>query len=146
MKLLYVGALLVFAFMGCSERVPQSKFVSIDQNVTFDSEKSQKLRNRFIAYWDARSRHEFDKSYEFELPYIRFLKDEDTYKSELSVTFKGYETVMTKLEFDDKAQSRATVYRKYIKDDVELRMKTRWYYVNGRWYRAYDFSLFPKSR
>lgn len=146
MKTLFGSLLLIVLLTACSERVPESKYVSIDQNVTFDTKNAKELRNRFITYWDLRSRHLFEKSYRYELPYIRFLKNEETYNSELSVTFKDFKIIMKKVVFDNPEQTRATVYREYIKDDVLLHQKTRWYLVNGTWYRKYDFSLFPDSR
>jgi hypothetical protein len=137
---------IVVLMTACSDKAPTSDYVSIDQNITFQTKNAKELRNRFISYWDLRSRHQFDQSYGYELPYIRFLKNEEIYKSELAVTFKGFHTVMTKLHFDDAEQTRATIYRDYVKDDVKLHLKSRWYLVNGTWYRKYDFSLFPASR
>ncbi len=147
MKSLLGSMVLVLILLtACSDKIPKSEYVSIDQNITLNTKNAQELRNRFITYWDMRSRHLFDQSYSYELPYIRFLKNVEIYKSELSVTFRGFKTVMTKLQFDDAGQTRATIYRDYIKDDVQLHQKSRWYLVNGTWYRKYDFSLFPASR
>lgn len=139
-----VAVLSILLLSGCSDGPVESKYVSIDQNISFDTKKAEHLRDRFIAYWDARSTHAFDKSYAYELPYIRFLKNAETYKSELSVTFNDFNIMMSHIDFDDAAQDRATVYRTYKKGEVELRQKTRWYYVNEEWYRKYDFSLFPE--
>lgn len=141
--LIFVGA--AFLFLGCSDRLSKSKYVSVDENVSLETESLRALRNRFVEYWDARSLHEFDKTYMYEMPYQRFLKPFDVYSGELSVTFNEYNTVLKAIRFENEEKDTATVFREYIKDDVVLHQKTVWYLVNGTWYRKYAFSLFPQN-
>lgn len=136
---------LVYLLLGCSDRVSKSKYVTVDENVSMETQSERALRNRFVEYWDARSLHDFDKTYTYEMPYQRFLKPFEVYSGELSVTFSEYNTVLKAIRFENEARDTATVFREYIKDDVILHQKTAWYLVNGTWYRKYAFSLFPQN-
>lgn len=38
------------------------------------------LRNRFVDYWSYRANKEFYKTYNFELPYLKYLYSKDSYE------------------------------------------------------------------
>ncbi len=138
-----VGILLCLMMISCSDKQASSQYVSIDENLTLQSKKDRALANRFIEYWDARSTHQFDKSYKYELPYDRYLKDIKQYRAELAVTLENYHVKMDKIEYLDADKRVALVYRTYTREKVLLKIKSKWIFVNGTWYRKYDFSLFP---
>ena len=145
MKKMIVLIMVSMLFLGCSPKEKHYKYASIDQNLTLADENIKELAMRFMQYWDAVSRHDFNTSYQMELPYIQFVKPYDDYTTEGNAQFEHFYVTLKKVECLDGNCTTALLQREYRFKKKILSFKSKWIKVNGTWYHRYDFSLFPQG-
>ena len=144
-RLLFLGIVgIALIFGGCGEKLEKYKFSSIDANVSLSTDEEIGLANRFLKYWDARSRKDFETSYQMELPYNRYLKTYNMYEAEGQSIFENFHTVLLSVRFDKDEKNIAWIQRKYIHKDTVLLLNSKWINVHGTWYHKYTFSVFPE--
>ncbi len=144
-RIFYALLPIVLLFLSaCSEKIETYKYAVIDQNVTISGKKEVQLANRFMQYWDARSRHDFSSSYTYELPYTQFIKNKNVYISEGKSTYQNYKVILKNINYDEKNNDIVWLQRQYIHDKTILMLKSKWIYINDTWYHKYTFSVFPE--
>jgi len=145
MNRLVLLILLVVLFVGCSVKLPSSQYASIEKNRnSLNDHKKLLLAKRFIEYWDARIKGDTAKSWQYELPYMRYISTYENYKP-MARGYYGKKVVLMRVEPQNKDQ--AIVLRKvYITPDRYVVKKDQWFYVKDNWYhKFYQAILPPKS-
>lgn len=137
---------VLFIMSGCNEKPKHYQYADADQNLSVGSKEESALLDRVLAYYDARSTHDFKSSYKMELPYNRFLKTFERYDAESNSLYKGFHTTIDRIELSKKDPRIAWIFREYKYDDKKLYMRSKWILVNGKWYHKYDFSVFPQTK
>jgi len=145
MKLIKISIafLMILLIGGCGIKIPHSKNVAYDQNLS-SNKKAKLLVKRFVEYWDARVRGDAKKSWEYELPYQKYLTDFQTYRKLLT----GYEKsqiVLKRIIFQN--NNKALIEREvFIGHKEKVNKKDKWYYVKDNWYhKFYQSALPPKT-
>ncbi len=145
MKLTFIISFLaVVIFIGCSEKINENDYASIEKDFAYENQDS-KLLQRVLDYWYLRSTHEFKKSYKYELPYQIYLKKFDNYADESASTYRKFHTSILKIEYQHN-NSIAIVYRKYKYKNTVLNQKSKWIKLENEWYHKYDYTVFPEGR
>ena len=131
---------IIFLISGCSLKIPNSPNVSYNNHVKLDKRKTKLLVKRFIEYWDSRIKGDAKRSWEYELPYQRYLTPFDDYRRLLS----GY--AHTKIELADihfLDPDTAIITRKVHTKRKTYQRKDRWIYVKDNWYHKFYQSVLP---
>jgi hypothetical protein len=120
-------------------------YVSMDNNITVSKDivKYEELKRRFSEYWEAASLNDFNTTYEYELPYLNFLKSLDWYIDFKQGSKKHYKvlTLDVKTEFGD--SDIAIITMKVELNNFTRKIADKWVLVNGIWYHYYSQSLLP---
>ena len=147
----YVAALTFFSIIiltGCSEK-HDFKYAYIDDNLTIVNEENitpdtiEALKMRNLEYWEYSSAANYEKSFEYELPYLKFLHHKDWYVGFHESDKKKYRLTIVKIEFDDKESYLAHVVARLEYKDKLIELRHKWYNINGNWYHKYSPSYIP---
>jgi len=136
---------VVLFFSACTDRNVHYQYAALDQNLSLEDENIEALSRAFLEYWDAVSRHDFNLSYRYELPYIRFLKPFEEYKAESNVLLKHFHVTMKSYECEDNGCRVVEVTREFRVGKKRRLFRSKWIRLDGKWYHKYDFSLFPTA-
>lgn len=141
MKHILVLLSTFFFFTGC---VSSYQYASVSPTFKTESTALESLKERNLLFWEYFSNKEFDKSYELELPHLRFQKSLAWYKGFYEPNRKGYK--ITLISIDPIDEYRAIVKNLY-EDSEENRfvMEDRWVLVNEKWYHYFEFSKLPSA-
>lgn len=131
---------LLFTFSGCE---PKYQFASLDENLSFKSSEERSLSKRHLAYWELMSQKKFTETYDFELPYQRYIYGEEWYHKFFEGNNKEYKIIFKALEWLD--EHSAVVHTEYIRQKNRHTFKDKWFYVNGKWYHMFPTSKLPKA-
>ena len=137
--------LVITLMLGCSREEINYQYVSIDEKVRQSSnfEKNRELVKRFSEYWEATSLKDFETAYNYELPYLNFLKSLDWYLEFKTVSKKNFKTTMLSLT-EDKDDKDIVHVRLNIKSKkVDANVTEKWININGTWYHNYSQSILP---
>lgn len=141
---LIIAVLSILVFLGgCSRDIPQYEDAHVDTNVTLKTDREIRLATRFVEYWHLRSQHEFEKSFEYELPSYRFLNKYKQYEMESRSMNRDFTSTLKSFTFDPNEADVATIVREYQKNTFVSQKQETWMYVNGEWFHKYYFSVFP---
>lgn len=136
------GSLLL---IGCSIKLPSSKYVLIKNKKILTNKKENLLAKRFIEYWDARIKGNTAKSWQYELPYMRYIMPYGTYKS-MAKGYYGNKVILIQLE--PKRNNEIIIIRKvFINPKHFVIKKDKWFYIKDNWYhKFYQAVLPPQSK
>jgi len=145
--ILYFATL--FLFLGCSARneLLQSKHIQIknvyvEKHISQNEILHQKLIQRFKEYWHYRQNGDYKKSYEYELPYQRYLIPFIKYKSLAAGSYVGDKTILKGIQLDKKSGAAILQRRVYFGNFYKDK-KDKWIFVNGQWYHKFYQSILP---
>lgn len=116
----------------------------VDKNVTLKDNTEKALAERFMLYQHLRSAHQFEKTYEMELPYYRYLIDYRFYEKESKTTNHDFNSTLTSIRYRPGIKEIAKIDFLYQKNKFKSIEHQRWILVNGAWYHSYSFSPFPE--
>ncbi len=136
-----VVTIALFLLNGCSEK-PQERYenVTIKEQKSF-SKKEQDLVKRFSAYWHYRLKNQLDKSYQYELPYQRYLISVDDYKSQIDSYGEGTKVELASISY---ISPNIVAVKRLIKTPKrKYTLKDKWVYVNGTWYHKFFQNILP---
>jgi hypothetical protein len=130
----------LFFFSGCVSY----KYASVSPTFKTEDAKLKSLKERNLLFWEYFSSKEFDKSYELELPHLRFQKSLNWYKAFHEPNRKGYKITLMSIETLD--EHRAIVKNLYTdNEENSFTMEDRWVFVGGKWYHFFEFSKLPSA-
>lgn len=138
MKYFLVLLTTLFFFSGCVSY----KYASVSPVFKAEDGKAESLKERNLLFWEYFSNKEFDKSYELELPHLRFQKSLIWYQAFYAPNRKNYKITLMDIETID--EHRAIVKNLY-EDNAgnSFTMEDRWVFVDGKWYHFFEFSKLP---
>ena len=148
---LYTASLAIFFLLllaGCSEK-RDFKYAYIDENITIVNgenstpEMIEALKLRNLEYWEYSSMADYDKAFEYELPYLKFLHHKDWYADFHESDTKNYEITIFEIKFDEEEPYVAHVAMMLKYKDRLIELRHRWYDINGKWYHRYSPSYIP---
>ena len=137
--IIYIGILFLG---GCASILPSFENVSYNKNLLdLRDERAFKLTKRFLEYWHARAQGDYEKSWQYELPYQRYFLSFEKYRS-LASGYKGSVIELKKIDFI--APDEAIVERKvFFSDKKGVVKKDKWYEIDGKWYHKFYQSILP---
>ena len=140
MKHVLVLLSALFFFSGCVSY----QYASVSPTFKAKDTKSESLKEQNLLFWEYFSNKEFDKSYELELPHLRFQKSLSWYKTFNEPNRKGYKITLMDIETLD--EHRAVVKNLYEDNEGNsFTMEDRWVYVGEKWYHFFEFSKLPSA-
>lgn len=142
MKKTALLSFIVLLFAACA---PSSyKYSSIDPSFTTEDKSLKELSFAHKIYWEYYSAKEFDKTYQMELPHLRFQKSLDWYKNFFEPNRKGYKiTLLSINKIDD---DRAIITHRYEDEEENtLIIEDRWVLIGGKWRHYFEFSKLPSA-
>ena len=145
--ILYLATL--FFFLGCSVKHEllqsthiQIKDVYVERHISQNEPLYRKLIQRFKEYWHYRQKGDYKKSYEYELPYQRYLMPFIKYKPLAAGSYVGNKTILKDM-YLDKKNGIAILQRRVYFDNSYKDKKDKWIFVNGQWYHKFYQSILP---
>lgn len=139
MKKLVLFFMVFFLFSGCLTKQPSTPNVTMEYK-GIKNKKTKKLIDSFREYWQMRVEGNYKKSYQFELPYQRYIIDYEKYRKMLGLYAKN-KVILVDIVYPHK--DIAIVTRKMQgRKKVQLK-KDKWIYVNGKWYHKFFQTIFP---
>jgi len=144
--------ILVFAllFLGCEKREAHtasscSNFQYAHKDGNFSQNISKELTElscSHLQYWEYRSKKEFEKSYNYELPYQRFIYSNDWYKRFHSPDEGNFSILQ--VEIIQKSPEFAEIKtKKILKDGYSYTFLDKWYRVGNKWYHKMKTTYLP---
>jgi hypothetical protein len=131
---------ILFFFSGCVSY----KYASVSPTFKTENAKLKSLKERNLLFWEYFSNKEFDKSYELELPHLRFQKSLAWYKTFFEPNRKGYKITLMTIEAID--EHRAIVKNLYEDNEGNsFTIEDKWVYVSEKWYHFFEFSKLPST-
>jgi hypothetical protein len=112
-----------------------------DNNLSIPSDSYNKLSRRHLEYWDAMSHKDFKKTYTFELPYVRYIKDFEWYDRFNSPNQSGFVIVQYAIEKIDAHRVRVKARKEY--EGKVYFFNDIWILVNNTWYHKTKTSRLP---
>jgi hypothetical protein len=99
------------------------------------------LKNKFIQYWSLRAEKKFDKTYKFEMPYLRYLYSKDWYEDFFSTAPKIRKISIKKIDCKNNICRIGIVL--YTKRNY-IYIFDKWIKVDNVWYHRFNDRLLPK--
>ena len=141
----FLAFVLIVVFQsGCERKIAHYEQTSIESNLTLKNDKERLLAETFVEYWHLRNKREFKESYQYELPYFRYITSYEQYKPQVGAYNFDFQTRLIGIEYPHHRDDVVTVKRSYRKNDFHSVEKETWVYVNGKWYHDFQFSPFPE--
>ncbi len=101
------------------------------------------LKEKFISYWQARANKEFYKTFNYEMPYLRYLYSKDWYEDFFSSSPR-FKSIYVK-NFECKGNIcffTLLLKPKYSKDTIFY--KDKWVKVDNTYYHRFNDLLLPR--
>lgn len=136
---LFISA--IFVFSGCEKKYD---YISKDVNLTIKDDKTEELVERSMDYWEAMSKGEYDRTYDYELPYLNFLKDRSWYIEFKTGSRTQYTVNLKRVTYDARDEDIAKITTFVDLGHTSYTFEDPWYNINGTWYHFYEQSLLPK--
>jgi hypothetical protein len=139
-----VGATIVVFlafFAGCAPKTATYNDVLVTLPKENLSLKERRLVRRFQEYWHYRLNGDLKKTYEYELPYQRFLLSYKEYKGLLDGYGKRARVELVSISFLH--PDVAVIKRKIVTRKRTFEGKDKWLRVNGEWYHKFFQNILP---
>jgi hypothetical protein len=133
----FLVMLLVF-LSGCEKKYD---YAVVDDNVTLQTEEQEKLAETFLEYWDAFSKKDFDKSYQYEMQYMQYLHSLPWYKEFFEGNRKNYSVSFTQVSVHDE---KAMIKIKMQFEKSTVVREDIWYKVSDEWRHIFRDSILPE--
>jgi hypothetical protein len=126
----YIFFLFTFNFLFALEII-FPKNISIDNN----------LKSRFIQYWNFRGNLIFSKSYNFEMPYLKYLYTKTWYKN----FFKNAPKIkkISIINIDCKNQICKINFNAKIRKIGYIYYSDKWIKIDNTWYHRFNDNPLP---
>jgi hypothetical protein len=131
---------IILFITGCTPEI-QNVTVDFDLNKTTQLEK--KLIQRYKTYWYYFSNNDWDKTYDFELPYQRFFFPIERYKHHFTTAKKDFNIKL--ISINRKNINISYLKSEFIKDKLKYQFDDKWVNVNGTWYHKFHSNTFELS-
>lgn len=142
MKHLFLSLATLLVLSGCGISY---QYASFDPNLKIENDLSSSLKEKNVRYWEYSSKKEFDKTYEMELPHLRFQKSLEWYKSFNAGNRQGYKVTLLSINVID--DTRAITQNRYEDDEGNSHVfEDRWVFVENEWYHYFEFSKLPGTQ
>ena len=136
----FLISLITILFFGCATKI---------ENVTVKPEAVQstniialeELIKRYRHYWHYFSKNDWEKTYEYELPYQKFFFPYSRYLRFYSTAKKGFKVTLLKIK--KKNDDIVYIKSRYQDKKTSYRFDDKWVRVNGVWYHKFYNSTFP---
>jgi hypothetical protein len=141
--LIFIGISLFI--LGCESKQKNYRYVEIDNNVSIEGNVTdlQQFKRRFSEFWEASAVVDFDTTYQYELPYLNFLKDLPWYLNFQSGAKERYMTTIINVKADPRHNDIVYVRQNHKSTLLDVNITEKWIYINGTWYHSYRQSLLP---
>jgi len=103
--------------------------------------KEKKLLRRFSLYWLYRIQGELDKSFEYELPYQKYIDGIKSYKSKIESLNSRTLTILKDIIYP--YPNVAIIERELRLGNRVFKKKDKWIYIDGEWYHKYYQNILP---
>ncbi len=143
-ELRYVGIILAFILFivglnSCSkEPVPKSELVTWTEEAK--ESVPQDLKGRFVRYWEARSKLDWDETYNIEAPHERWLYTRQSYEKRHRLAGKPEKVVVKRMIIHDKdaveLELELTLEDARTMEVETFTPKDYWVRVSGVWYHV----------
>jgi len=120
------------------------KYAFVSPEFKTQDAKLLSLQEQNLLFWELFSNKEFDKSYELELPHLRFQKSLAWYQEFNESYRKGYKVTLMSIETLDEHRAIVKNFHEYTEGN-RLIMEDRWVFVDGKWYHFFEFSKLPST-
>jgi hypothetical protein len=99
------------------------------------------LKSRFIKYWQNRANKYFFKTYDLEMPYLRYLYSKEWYEDYFSLAPRIKKISIKKIDCKDNI-CYIHMLLKINKNNVYY--KDKWVKVDGIWYHRFNDNPLPR--
>lgn len=139
LKISICTSFFIFFLGGCASSY---HFSSKNPSLLVENESVKALSEKDLAYWEHVSKKEFDVSYAYELPHLRYLKPLEWYKNFHAPNRQYFTMEQYAITFVD--SHRAIIKHRYNdKDGNHLELEDRWVLVGNEWFHYFEFSKLP---
>lgn len=131
------------SFFGCESKYTN---VSLDQNISIDENVTlvSNLEERYLQYWEAFSKGEYEKSYAYELPYLNYLKSLQWYKEFHRTRRTDYKVKLLSIDIADNDSNIAYLKSEFISPRNTITLLDKWIKVENSWYHYYKQTILPE--
>jgi sarcosine oxidase delta subunit len=133
--LLYI--LVISAIFGCDAK--KESVVTLSADLSIDDD----LLERYGEYWTYMSKNDYDRSYEYELPYLNFLKSKEWYKEFQYGGKIDFKVKILSISEDKDDKDVVFVRANYRGKYLDSNITEKWINIKGTWYHYYSQSLLP---
>lgn len=139
LKISILTSFFIFFLGGCASSY---QFASKTPSLQLKDESLKALSARDLTYWEHFSQKEFDASYAYELPHLRYLKPLEWYKNFNAPNKQHYTMEQYDITLVD---AHRAIVKHYYKDKEgnHLEMEDRWVLVQNEWFHYFEFSKLP---
>jgi len=153
MKNVLFFGIWILLFAGCSlhnqtfSTFKQFNDVNVSDSLEITDKKTSLLVKSFLTYWHARQNGDTNTSYQYELPYQRYITPYNKYKKLVSGLYYGKRTELKNITFSHN-QNIAIIDRNvYLQNNFSYPKKDKWIFFKNRWYhKFYQTVLPPKTK
>lgn len=143
---LYVGLLLVvivavFGIVFYDKFNKEYKYaISLPK---YEKELDPDLVKSFKEYWELFEKGEYDETYEYELPYQKFLHSKKWYKNFMLGSKKHLKFAISKIKIDPENKNIVYIYIKFHNKYKKFTQRDKWIKVDGIWYHKFIDTILP---
>jgi len=113
-----------------------------DPSVSIYDANTKALSQRHMEFWELFAQKHLDKTYDMELPHLRFEKSLEWYREFNAGNEKNY--TITQLSFETVDKNRMIVRSRFQnKEGTSYVFPDYWVLVEGKWYHFFEFSKLP---
>lgn len=140
MRSLFALLIVSLFITGCNEK---PKYAKEDINLVLVDSDSKVLLKRALEYWNLHSQKKFEQSYQFEMPYQRYIYSLEQYQNFNAPNYKEYTIIIEKISIHG---SEATLNLKYRLDKRRFSFKDKWIKIKDKWYHQMKTKKLPVSK
>jgi len=134
------GMSILLFFLGCSSKLPVYKETSVERTA-ISSAKEKKLARAFLEYWRARIQRDYKTSYQYELPYQKYIFRYPDYLKKIGNIYSRSKIKLSKITYI--APDIAIVDREVKMGNKVFHKKDKWIYIDGAWYHKFYQTILP---
>lgn len=143
-RIISLFTFIVFIF-GCNDKY--ADYVTTDQNLTIEESvlESENLLERYKEYWYYFGKGDYDNSYEYELPYLNFLKSLEWYKEFHQANQKNYRVTLLSVTVEKNNANIVYMRSRFTTPTHGYELSDKWLRINNKWYHYYSQSILPPA-